>query len=183
PALGVDVESVRAGLPTARGLAGVSTRLEENGHLFAFLEAVDLVLGNVGEEQIPALLHPDWPLGPVVSLAKLLDGRIARNEPVEPRVLPHYRAERGIACLRGGVLCQRCRSEEEPQDRCDCGRTQAPICSSHDVKPLTLGEEWNAPPARADGPRPCPESSPSTLSRQRARRCTRRQEMISSLGL
>jgi hypothetical protein len=92
-ALWIDREAVGAGLLAGeRRGAGVAAGSKESGLTVALLPPEHRVLDHVGEQQVPAVAHPDRALRPAVAVRDLLEHRAGRHQPVEPGVeTPHDR--------------------------------------------------------------------------------------------
>ena len=95
----VQREAVGARLRSGEGRgAGIAARVEDDALALALLPFVDPVLDHVREQQVAAVSNPDRTLGPAVVVHDLLEPRLRRYQPVEPRVEP---GDDRLACGAG----------------------------------------------------------------------------------
>ena len=81
--------------------AGVTARLEERREAFALLPLENGVLGDVGENNVAAILDPTRTFGPGEAIGQDLDLRVGGDDVVERPIEPLNATERRIGVLAG----------------------------------------------------------------------------------
>jgi hypothetical protein len=67
------------------------------------------VVGNVGEEEVPTVIHPKRALGPPEAFGQLFDLSVRRHQGIESRIEPNDFADLGI----GRLAARRCDKQRE----------------------------------------------------------------------